>query len=206
MKYIETYFRIQGPYNVSGWESEESKRRFISEVHSLFRESGWEIQKGRSSGSSDSATRGKEELYLHPMSFSGVILESSISEIQKVLSSGRSFRCYQVDTYKTYCEMTDTEYLLKLREKREEMVADFLSLYKTKRRNLFITSNVIDCMEKKYRIYRVGEKSGDPILNGVLRNIFSTLVYRGDLIEGHTKNGVGYRTATDKDKKGRMIA
>ncbi|WP_322204476.1 hypothetical protein [Acutalibacter intestini] len=86
------------------------------------------------------------------------------------------------------------------------MVADFLSLYKTKRSNLYITADVLSRMERKYRIHRVGEKREDPILCGVLRNIFSTLVYRGDLIEGHTKNGVGYRTATEKDKKGRMIA
>lgn len=206
MKYIDTYFRIQSPYSVNGWKSDESEHKFLSEVHSLLRESGWEIQKGRSSGSSDSAIRGKEELYLHPMSFSGVIKESSISEIQEVLSRGASFRCYHIDTYEPYYEMTDTEYLLKLREKQEEMVADFLSLYKTKRSNLFITADVMGRMERKYRIHRVGEKREDPILNGVLRNIFSTLVYRGDLIEGHTKNGVGYRTATEKDKKGRMIA
>lgn len=205
MKYIETYFRIQSAYN-NGWESEESKRRFLSEVHSLLRESGWEIQKGRSSGSSDSAIRGKEELYLHPMSFSGVIKESSISEIQQVLSKGISFRCYHIDTYKSYYEMTDAEYLLRLREMQEKMVADFLSLYKTKRSNLFITADVMDRMEKKYRIHRVGETREDPILIGILRNVFSTLVYRGDLIEGHTKKGVGYRTATKKDKKGRRIA
>lgn len=40
-------------------------------------------------------------------------------------------------------------------------------------------------------------------MNGVLRNIVSTLVSKGELIEGRTKSGTGYRTTTENDKRER---
>lgn len=207
MEYIKTYFRIRGKYQgYEGWSSEKDAEAFVEETRNLFRRFGWEIEEGRSSGACDSAVRGKESLNLHLMHFSGVILKSSIPEIENILHEAKEFEHYHTDTYDTYYEMSDSEYLLKLRERQEEMIMDFLSLYRTKRRNLYISTDISGRIMKKYRIRRVGDGETDTILNGVLQNIFDMLVARGDLIMAHTRNGPGYRTATDKDRKERLTA
>lgn len=207
MSYIQTYFRIKGKYaGYNGWATEEDSKAFKEETTKLFNSHGWEIKEGRSSGACDTAVRGKESLYLHPMHFSGVILQSSIPGIEEMLCEAKEFEFYHTDTYGIYYEMSDSEYLLKLCERRAEMIEDLLSLYQTKRRNLYITSDVLERLEKKYKINRVGENTRDTILKGVLQNIFDMLLAKGELIASATKNGIGYRAATDKDRKEKLSA
>lgn len=202
MSYIKTHFRIRSYYQSGGnWTPDEAKA-FEKESKSLFSSSGWTVFEGRSSGVCSTARRGKEELYLHPMDFSGVIQEISIGEVERMLEVAKTFQCYHVDTYDIYHEMSDEEYLLHLREKQDEMQQDMLRLYETKRRNLFITSNekIRETIKKKYRLHRLGEGYDDPIFDGVFSNAFDMLVAKGKLIKANTKYGQGFRTATVKDK------
>lgn len=202
--YFKMYFRIRSEYAGSeGWSSETDKNAFKSEINNLFSDAGWEIQKGRTSGSCDSAVRGKESLYLRPMFFSGVILESSAAEIEQILNKGKTFHWLQTEKHEPYYDMTEAEYLHRLEEKRQEMENDFLTLYHTKRRNLYITVDLIGKLVRKYHIRRVGEDSEDTLLNGLLLRIRSELIEKGKLIQAETRNGTGYRTATEKDRFGK---
>lgn len=202
MSYFKTYFRIRSEYDgYNGWSDMAASEVFKEEVNGIFSSIGWSIKKARSSGICDTAFCGKESLYLHPMHFSGVILKSSIPVIEDALAHAKSFKYYSTDVYEQCFDMTDEEYLMKLKEQQNEMIEDFLRSYRTKRRNLYITSDVSEKLKRKYKINRVGEGHDDVILDGILKNVFSMLLARGDIVKGKTRNGTGYRTVTDYDRK-----
>ena len=99
MEYRKVYFRIRSRYQFnSGWICERDAARFREESRQLFQNAGWQLHPGRSS-ISDTVTKGLQELYLHPMNFSGVIQLDEISGIQEFLKKADSFRCYGVDYY-----------------------------------------------------------------------------------------------------------
>ena len=77
MSYRMVYFRIRTDGYASGWESESAKALFREESRRLFQELGWELHAG-SNGSSDTVTKDRQDLYLHPDSFSGVMEEDSL--------------------------------------------------------------------------------------------------------------------------------
>ena len=206
--YVEAYFSIRSLYSKDyGWPTKEAREEFTKEVTKLFRDGGWVIKKGRDDWEFSSAIKGKEELYLHPLCLSGVLSETSCTDVEERLKAARTFLCYEIVKGKIYYDMTDSEYLRKLWEKREEMRAEFLRLYQTKRRNIYRTSGVFEEMKKKYQIYRIGEDElNDIILNDVMKNMVSLLVARGELIQGKTRQGIGYRSATEKDRRAKKCA
>lgn len=73
------------------------------------------------------------------MNFSGVIQLDEISGIQEFLKKADSFRCYGIDCYERYWDLTDEEYRTQLERKREEIVRTILERCRTKRKNLYIT-------------------------------------------------------------------
>lgn len=75
MEYRKVYFRIRSRYQFdSGWPAETDAAKFHEESRSLFQSVGWDLQPGGDS-TSDTVTKGWQELYLHPMNFSGIMLE-----------------------------------------------------------------------------------------------------------------------------------
>ena len=73
MEYRKVYFRIRSRYQFdSGWPAETDAAKFHEESRSLFQSAGWDLQPGGDS-TSDTVTKGWQELYLHPMNFSGII-------------------------------------------------------------------------------------------------------------------------------------
>ena len=73
MEYRKVYFRIRSRYQFdSGWPAETDAAKFHEESRSLFQSVGWDLQPGGDS-TSDTVTKGWQELYLHPMNFSGII-------------------------------------------------------------------------------------------------------------------------------------
>ena len=82
----------------SGWTSDADQAAFKEESRRLFQELGWDIHPGRN-GVCDSVTKGHQDLYLHPTSFSGVMDEANIQLLQEQLSKAQTFGCYHVDCY-----------------------------------------------------------------------------------------------------------
>lgn len=100
MRYFKVYFRIKSSYQGhSGFASDEQREAFYSEIAAIFTNNGWEIIPSGHSGGCDTVKKGKQELYLHPMSFSGVICEDSIDHLHSLLSADtlKTFSCYYVD-------------------------------------------------------------------------------------------------------------
>ena len=103
-KFKRAYFRINTPsyyknkYGV-GFENQESRDCFENYVTELFLNDGWELKdKGTSSGCAE-VTKDKQELYLHPQSFSGVILEENIKHIEELLSNNDLFEFKRTDSF-----------------------------------------------------------------------------------------------------------
>lgn len=200
MGYIKTRFKISNSYSSNkGWTNKQEEEKFNEEIRAIFESMGWTVDKNLYC-----ARLHYEKLNLHPLSFSGVVMEESIALIKEKLAAATTFKFCSVQTFDRYYVMTDTEYLLKLRAMREDMIIDILKGFKTKRADQFVmdSESVYRKMEKKYRIPRIGnEEMEDPIFSGIYRNLFGILLSRGELVEKVTKNGKGYRTMELVDKK-----
>ena len=126
------YLRIQcRRYDPAG-TGDTDLTAFKVESRRLFQELGWTVHEGEN-GVCDTVTKDWQDLYLHPTSFSGVLDEANIPSLQEKLSSTQSFRCYAVDCYEEYLDMSDTEYRNILESKRGEIAAFILEQYRTKR-------------------------------------------------------------------------
>ena len=105
MEYRKVYFRIRSRYQFdSGWPAETDAAKFHEESRSLFQSVGWDLQPGGDS-TSDTVTKGWQELYLHPMNFSGIIEMDEIPAIQELLKDAKSFCCYGFDCYERYHQL-----------------------------------------------------------------------------------------------------
>ena len=98
MSYRMTYFRINTEGYIPGWVNDAASDRFHAECRDLFQMAGWEVHLGHN-GASDTVTKGNLDLYLHPQSFSGVILDSEVQPIRELLAKAKTFQCYHVDFY-----------------------------------------------------------------------------------------------------------
>jgi hypothetical protein len=204
--YKRVYFRINTPsyYNNKygvGFSTPEEGSLFQKIMTDLFLSAGWSIKVERnSSGHCNTIIKDKQELYLHPQSISGVILEENIPVIENLLSNNDLFTFRNTDIYEDVFDITDEEYLNILKSKRSEIEQDILSIYKTKRKNLYITdtwtpvSRVVD----KYRIKRlshyVGVISSSDIDIQYIGELFKNLVAEDKITTAETKHGTGYRS------------
>ena len=81
MAYRMVYLRIRcncyhsGYGKDSGWTSNAEQAAFKEESRRIFQELGWTLHAGRN-GVCDTVTKGHQDLYLHPTSFSGVMDEA----------------------------------------------------------------------------------------------------------------------------------
>jgi hypothetical protein len=205
MVYRHVYFRIESGYVWSKGHTPEQSEAFHKEIDEIFLSDGWEIQKSKGSAGCETAVKGKEQLYLHPMDLSGVVLEENIPHIESLLSDRETFKHRMTDVYEQVFDISKDEYLQMLKDKEEYIKQDILTACTTPRRNLFITQvhSIINKVLNKYRIKRIDHyigvySSGDSDYQYVL-NVWERLLEDKKIITGETKNGKGYRTATKKD-------
>lgn len=208
-KYRHVYFRIDTEsykYQNSyvGFTNEEQRKSFYDSIVSLFTTNGWQVEQPKYSGSCPTVIKGKQSLYLHPRSFSGVVSMEELQEIEQLLSQGTTFKHYHMDIYREVYDLTDEEYLTYLETKREDITKDILETYKTKRRNLYKVSYVPESIYNKYKLERIGS-SCDGRSNGQLGykfvcGIFKELLEQEAILSTKTRKGIGYRTVTPKDR------
>lgn len=204
MAYRMVYFRTRTDGYASGWSSDTAKAAFREESRRLFQESGWTLHEGRNAAG-DTVTKDRQDLYLHPDSFSGVVEESNVQPLREQLAAARTFRCYAVDRYEEYMDMSDEEYRAALEAKRDEITAFVLEQCRTRRTNLYITDPVAIHIAKHFEIRRLCDRDR---YNGVGIQFMSELVERllrqGQLRSAETTHGRGIRTATAKELKNRL--
>ena len=93
MSYREVYFRIRPECYSSGGSSDADRAAFKEESRCLFRKLGWAVTLGHNGGC-DTVTKDRQDLYLHPSSFSGVLDEGNIQALQEQLSKARTFHSF----------------------------------------------------------------------------------------------------------------
>ncbi len=202
--YQKIYFYIDSQYQWGqGFPDDVSESSFHQEARQIFQAAGWKVTSGQLSGESDTATRGKQSLYLHPMEFSGVILTEEISALKQILSSAKTFRLRSIGQFEIYQDMSDQDYTEYLESCRAEIIEDILANYRTKRKNQFIVNcNMAEKIGREYRILRVDstDHTGDKAFMYVSK-LIDELIADGRLRTGATKKGLGIRTAVPSDLK-----
>ena len=201
MAYRKVYFRIQiHTYGYgSGWSSEADETAFGNECRSLFQQLGWTLHPG-SNGGCDTVTKDRQDLYLHPFNFSGVMDEASIQPLQEQLSKGKTFQCYAVDYYEEYADLSDEEYRAVLEAKREEITAFILEQCRTKRTNLYITSPVALHFAEHFEICRLCDREQhNAVGKRFMSELIDQLLKEGRLVSAETTHGAGIRTATARE-------
>lgn len=203
MAYRMVYFRIRTDGYVSGWANETAKTLFREESRRLFQEQGWSIQTGRN-GASDTVTKDRQDLYLHPTSFSGVMDDSNIQPLQEQLAAALTFRCYAVDCYEEYMDMSDEEYQAALEARRDEITVLTLEQCRTKRTNLYITAPVALHLAERFEIRRLCDRDRHNAVGiRFMSELVERLLQQGRLRSAETTHGRGIRTATAKELKER---
>lgn len=203
MAYRKVYFRIQTyAYGYdSGWSSEADEAAFENECRGLFQQLGWTLHPGFN-GVCDTVTKDRQDLYLHPFNFSGVMDEASIQPLQEQLSKGKTFRCYAVDCYEEYADLSDEEYRATLEAKREEITAFILEQCRTKRTNLYITGPAAPHFAEHFEIRRLCDRERhNAVGNRFMSELIDQLLQEGRLVSAETTHGAGIRTATARELK-----
>lgn len=199
MAYRMTYLRINSRGYSSGWANDAERDAFKSESRRLFQDMGWTLCEGRN-GRCDTVTQGYQDLYLHPISFSGVLDEASIPYLRKHLLTAQNFRCYAVDYYEEYRDLCDEEYQAILESRREEIAAFVLERCRTKRTNLYITDPFAMYFAEHFEIRRLCDKDRqNSIGKRFISGLIAQLLQEGRLIAADTSHGQGIRTATEKE-------
>lgn len=203
MGYRKVYFRIESLYsNGQNWPDSHAKQAFREESCNLFCGDGWTIQPGTISGACDTAVKGEQDLYLHPTSFSGIVLEESIPDLEALFARAKTFRCYHIDRYEQFMDLCDADYQVLLESKRGEIAAEILSQCKTSRRNLFVTGPVALNVAQQFAIPRLSDKDKNgTVINQFISQIVMELVAERKLIAAKTKCGIGLRTASEKERR-----
>lgn len=199
MAYRMTFLRIQCRGYSSGAVADRDLTAFKAESRRLFQELGWAVREGRH-GVCDTATKDRQDLYLHPTSFSGVLEDTTVLLLQEHLSKAQTFQCYAVDRYEEYLDLSDEEYRSKLESQRDEITAFTLEQYRTERTSLYITDPVAEYIAEAFEICRLSDRERR---NSVGRRFASELVAQllqeGRLVAAETDSGPGIRSATAKE-------
>ncbi len=146
-------------------------------------------------------TKDRQDLYLHPSSFSGVIDEANIEALQEHLVQARTFHCYHVDHYEEYQNLSDEAYRAELEAKRDEITGYILEKCRTKRSNLYIVDPVAIHVAEHFEVCRLCDKDRhNKIGNQFVAELMDKLLQKGWLVAGKTSHGDGIRTATDKER------
>ena len=202
MEYRKVWFRIDSKYrHDTGWPEQGAEDAFLVESRALFQGAGWELHPGRpGSGACDTVTKGQQELYLHPMNFSGVIQTDEIPSIQALLKPAAAFHCRGVDCYEEYLELSDEEYLALLGSRRDEIEAEILKHYQTRRRNLYVTGPGAESIARLFSVRRVNDKDGKHDLAGpFVENLIGQMLREVRLVAAETRYGAGIRAATSEE-------
>jgi len=195
-EYIKTYFRINCGYEMRRGMDEQKYELLKYEIKNIFEPLGFKICQGEIYGSSDTAYRNKESLYLHPMNFSGYILEPTINEIEAAIKAS-GLNLTGIDTYEILYD-EDADFLQsQLQAAKNEIREEIFDNYKTTRKAHYVM--------KGFSTDKVTTKLFDKGLNNKIYGEFisdlrNEMVKQGLLIEAKLHPGY-YRSLNKTELK-----
>lgn len=206
-QYVKVHFRIDcRSYDVGGswsFSSESAKEKFYDEASSILHSFDIEESSGYCSGREMPKI---EHLYIHPQDISGVVEKRKIALIADSINKCETMFCRSVDVYEDISPITNDEFLSIISGKRDEIVKDILSMFATKRKNLYYgecsTDKLLKQIGNKYSIRRRQCESGyDYIAYKFCHDVLRSLVENGLIVAARVKDGTGYRTAKKNELK-----
>lgn len=196
-KLVNVHFRIESGYVWGGDRpgmSKEKEDAFFAEMRRLFSEAGYEIKPSKYNGG-PSIVKEFIDLYCHPMDLSGFCEENRIPEIESILAKGTTFHHRCTDTYNQvypYNREQETEYYRLTF--REHIQTRLLSLFTTKRRNLYKSPReVIERLINEIHIDTIERTTGRSYANPCeiyITELYKEMVNKGLLIEAEKQAGV----------------
>lgn len=199
MAHRMTYLRIHCNNYDRGWPSDRGQDAFKTESREILQTLGWKLLKGRD-GVCDTVTKDQQELYLHPMSFSGVVDEAEVPSLLEQLSAAKTFQCYHVDHYEEYTDLSDEEYRAALEAKRDEITNFILENCRTKRTDRYIVDSVAARVAKQFEICRLYDKDRHNSVGlRFVSELIDQLLQQGRMVTAETDYGPGIRTAAAKE-------
>ena len=200
MAYRKIYFRIRTEGYTSGWSSDADRAAFKEESRRLFQELGWTLEHGHN-GVCDTVTKDRQDLYLHPSVFSGVMEEVNIPPLQEQLSKARTFHSFGFNCHEEYRDLSNEAYRAELEAKRDEITGYILEKCRTKRSNLYIVDPVAIHVAEHFEVCRLCDKDRhNKIGNQFVAELMEELLQKGWLVAAETSQGKGIRTATPKER------
>ena len=200
MAYRKVYFRIRTECYSSGWSSDADRAAFKEESRRLFQELGWTLEHGHN-GVCDTVTKDRQDLYLHPSVFSGVMEEVNIPPLQEQLSKARTFHSFGFNCHEEYRDLSNEAYRAELEAKRDEITGYILEKCRTKRSNLYIVDPVAIHVAEHFEVCRLCDKDRhNKIGNQFVAELMEELLQKGWLVAAETSQGKGIRTATPKER------
>lgn len=198
-EYASVHFRINTrgyAYPTFSFEKEDVAA-FRDELRRLLTPLGFATKDPEFSGANMTASRGYEELYLHPHDISGKLKKNAVKQTAEVLATGQTFVLHIVDIYKTYLEMTDAEYEAEMVRRKPALRKYILSSCRTSRvTTMCHADNVARIAADARQICRVGGSSESADKHKYAEYIRNTVI--PELIEE------GY-LVTDKDMRNELL-
>ena len=199
-EFARVYFRINCPayHFPDGFASESDDKQYYTEMREILHSFDLDEQCGNNPAI-------MEYLYIHPMELTGVVHKRKIRAIAESICNSSTAHCRSVDVYEDIAPITNEDFLELLKEKHDEIANDILSMFQTKRRDLFYgeqaTSNLLGKIGTKYTIRRRQCQLGtDYTAKQYCQSILSELVRKQKMVCSDTVNaGIGYRTAKKGD-------
>lgn len=199
--YHQVYFRISSSYNYkTGWRTCDDNASFRQETRRIFSNAGWTLEVDDRECVCDTVRKDCQELYLHPMNFSGVVSDTEIPQIEAILAGAETFRHRDTDLYEEYFDLNDEEYWSRLESQRQEIETAILERYRTKRSNLYIAEGQAQAIAVKFTVNRLCDKLGyHNKANLYVGQLIEEMIADGRLVTAKTRHGLGVRTATKRD-------
>ena len=199
-EYAKVYFRIDCQTfdcTSASFASADMREAFYDEMKGVLRSFGIVESSGYCRGNEMPEI---EYLYIHPQNISGIVAKSKIVAIAEAINACKYAFCRSVDVYEDIAPISNEQFLEMLPARKDEITADILSAFTTKRKNLFYgeyaAGQLLDRISAKYSIRRRQCESGTDYTAKDFCNIVLTeLVKAGKVITAHVKDGTGYRTA-----------
>ena len=194
-KYQKVYFRIEAGYV---WSKGLETDRYIeieAELAKIFKPLGFQEKPDRMSCAAPEYIRGKENLYCHPMSFSGYLAVENIPVIEAILKEAKTFSLTSTDRYDEAYNYAPEELSTEIASRKEAIQQEILAIYKTKRRNLFRSRSELNRIKLNVPCFDTCENRS--IKDSYIIQVFNELVQNKALIESENyKIGKIYRTAS----------
>lgn len=148
----------------------------------------------------------REHLHIHPQEISGTVESCKVQPIAEALSACSSFTCRWVDLYEEISTMSNEEFTAHLDGQKQEIKADLLAAFTTKRSNLYIVPSSFSgpcfTLAEKYSIPRWACEHGqDAHCVRYMQHLLDACVQSGEIVTAQTKHGTGYRTAKKQARK-----